>query len=487
MTILSSIYNTKQTLSLYVLLVIISIYFALVGEYISLGLVALGLIISLILSKFEGDACNRIFNDPLIRQVRDVLLKAGKGELSHRITNISDTHTMQGVAWGINDLLDQSEQFMRDIETSIVQANKGFHNRIIFEQGYRGAFRAATPGLNEAINSVSSSYKAAKRSEISKEFDRNSEGGVSRGLGIIQTDITDNIEIVTKISQSTKDTATQAIESQDVVTNITSNLEQLNTLISDSNNAIISLNERTSEITVVVDLIKDIADQTNLLALNAAIEAARAGEHGRGFAVVADEVRKLAERTQKATSEIAITTNTLKQEASDIQNNSEEIDQIATESQEDVAKFNDTLNTFASTAEHSAKEAKYLYDALFTSLVKVDHIVFKHNAYITILNENKDEIKKFGDHHSCRLGKWYDVDGKKLFGHTKAYKEIEPQHKVVHENVLQTLECIKSNTCVEDKSRAMVVGNMRDVEVASFHLFDLFKEMVAQGNPDVLK
>ncbi|MDN4494818.1 globin-coupled sensor protein [Ureibacillus aquaedulcis] len=65
------------------------------------------------------------------------------------------------------------------------------------------------------------------------------------------------------------------------------------------------LNQSSSEIQDVVEIVKNIAGQTNLLALNSAIEAARAGEHGKGFAVVADEVRKLADQTKQSVEKIA--------------------------------------------------------------------------------------------------------------------------------------------------------------------------------------
>lgn len=66
-----------------------------------------------------------------------------------------------------------------------------------------------------------------------------------------------------------------------------------------------ALNNSSTEIYAVIEIVKGIAGQTNLLALNSAIEAARAGEHGKGFAVVADEVRKLADQTKTSVEQIA--------------------------------------------------------------------------------------------------------------------------------------------------------------------------------------
>lgn len=81
-------------------------------------------------------------------------------------------------------------------------------------------------------------------------------------------------------------------------------MEEIRRSVSESNAIVARLEERSSEIGKILNVIEDIAEQTNLLALNAAILAAQAGEHGRGFSVVAGQIRQLSERTARSTKEI---------------------------------------------------------------------------------------------------------------------------------------------------------------------------------------
>jgi methyl-accepting chemotaxis protein len=78
----------------------------------------------------------------------------------------------------------------------------------------------------------------------------------------------------------------------------------LRTKVNEIAQQIVNLSEQTGQITVVSDLVADLASQTNMLALNAAVEAARAGEQGKGFSVVAGEIRKLADQSKKSADKI---------------------------------------------------------------------------------------------------------------------------------------------------------------------------------------
>ena len=127
-------------------------------------------------------------------------------------------------------------------------------------------------------------------------------------------------EKLSEASESSTEATNNAEEGNIYLQQGISEMENISKTVEENSILVQQLGQKSSEINVIIDVIKGISEQTNLLALNASIEAARAGEYGKGFSVVAQEIRKLAEASKTSTSKISEILSSIQEETTKLIN-----------------------------------------------------------------------------------------------------------------------------------------------------------------------
>ncbi len=412
-----------------------------------------------------------------IHSLADIIKDSENGKLNGRIVGVKDGGELKILCSNMNSLLDNFELVTKEMKTTIIAASNENFDRKILTKGMHGEFKAQVDIANSAVEAMKITHEFIARNTLNSRLAEIS--GSSDDFSIVQNDLSTIVDKLKVIAVESEESTKEAQNSYGNLKETTDKMSSLIEIVNQNEVRMSVLSGRSDEITNVVALINDIADKTNLLALNAAIEAARAGEHGRGFAVVAEEVRKLAETTQKATAEISSSIKMLQDETSEISTNAQTMKEDADASSQTMGVLSSTFDTLVSQSAKSSKNVNEIQSTVFITLAKIDHAIFKANAYNAVYANEID--KDFPTHKLCRIGKWYEAEGKEAFGTTKGYTEFNLPHQKLHDSVISSIGFLKSTETNLLAEKDELIANFVKMEDESKAVFTSLSSMLEES------
>ena len=466
--------------------------------------------ISLLASMLIGIPFTRQITNP-IHYLRDLMERIGRKDFGFQLDFLDRQDEIGTLARGVN-IMRQAAEDQSKMETeqkSMVEELKANHDAL--DKSQQAQLESM---VYAAIQSNEAGIVIAKMTGSVRQTANESQSiaaAIEEMVASVNT-IAQNSEIAAVEAGDAESAAREGVTAADVAR---SAAETLMGAVAEVGGKIQALAEATQQIGAIVDQIDDIASQTNLLALNATIEAARAGEAGKGFAVVANEVKNLANQTGRATIDIRERIVALKEEmdaavaameqsqkaAGDGQSAVSQVtgrlDAIATRvdgvtghmrdiasilSQQTAASSEVSSGTarIASMSQSNIVEVGHVLDSLaalakaldarveefaknpssiaLIEIAKNDHVRFKRSIIERLMDRNDLRSDKLANHHTCRLGKWYDNVSDPVIKNHPAFSRMQDPHQRVHAAGHKALELLEAGRHEEALAQAELLN-----------------------------
>lgn len=274
----------------------------------------LTVLIAAIVAVVIGYVVIRMIARPL-ESVRNLMMEGARGNLTVRTK-------FEGRRDEIGQLASSFNEMMEQITNLVSRTNVSAQEVLNTAAELSDASKKTALSAKEIA--VATEEIANGASSLAVEAERGSDltGGISRKVGLVVEANAHMEHTASEVQMASQKGITYMSE---LITKTNMTEEMTRSMVE----KVEKLQESTSSIRKILEMLNNITRQTNILSLNATIEAARAGAAGKGFMVVADEIRKLADQSKQSIDIVAQIT-----------------DRIQTEMQETVAVLSEAYPIF---------------------------------------------------------------------------------------------------------------------------------------------
>lgn len=232
---------------------------------------------------------------------------------------------------------------------------------------------------------------ALKEIKAGTEQQNTEVAGVVDKAGILEEKFAELKEYSAKLLKNVEKTIDSERAGSESIAALEKQNENTTSMITQSYNKIVSLEEQSKKISGIIETINEISSQTSLLALNASIEAARAGEQGKGFAVVAESIGKLANESSDATAGIEEIITSLCEDIESTVSDMKAVNKLVKSQSGVVTKVQSTFDDFKVLAEQTGS-AMSAMDELVGEMNVISNNMLESVEHIREISDNTEEI-----------------------------------------------------------------------------------------------